>query len=136
MAITPFADSPRIGGLGDRPYAIIDWAGPASSVQFTPGAANVAGAVPTGGQPIGTSNFGLGGNSATPVGLEAIIVVGEGISSSGNYFGWIFQVGSYNQGQGNPTWAVAWFSVSTSLQVAAGTNLSNELLRLIGIAPY
>jgi hypothetical protein len=130
MAITPFADSPRNGALGDRPYAIIDFAGPASYVQFTPGSANVAGSVPTGGQPIGPSNFGL------QTGLEAILLIGEGISSSGNYYVWIFQITSYNQGLGNTTWAAAWFNTSNSLQVATGVALNNELVRLIGIAPY
>jgi hypothetical protein len=128
--ITPFADSPRNGAWGDRPYAIIDFPGPASYVQFTPGSANVAGSVPTGGQPIGPSNFGLS------AGLEGIIMIGEGISSSGNYYGWVFQITSYNQGQPNTTWAVAWFNTSNSVQVSPGTALNNELLRMVGFGPY
>ena len=126
--ITPFADSPRNGAWGDRPYALIDFAGPASYVQLSRAVANTAGAVPTGGQAIGPSNFGL----TAP--LEGIIQVGA--SSTGNYSVEAVQLVSYNQGQANATWALVWTVTSTGAEVAPGTALNNELIRLIGFGPY
>jgi len=127
MAITPFADSPRNGGLGDRPYAIIDLAGPSSYTQVTPATANTSG-VPTGGQPVTPATFGL---SST---LEYI---GTSVgSSTGNYYVVAVQTTSYNQGYGNTTWTLQWMVASTGAQVAGGTNLSNELVRLIAFGPY
>lgn len=136
MAVTQqFQDTPRNGGLGDRPYSIIDFAGPASYVQMVPGTANVAGSVPTGGQPIGPSNFGLS------AGIEAIITLT--LSSSGNYNVDPVQLTSYNQGFGNTTWALVWtYAPGNNVggtaggQVNAGVALNNEIVRLIAIAPY
>ena len=128
MAITPFADSPRNGAWGDRPYAVIDFAGPASYTQLTPGAANTAGAVPTGGQAVGPANFGL---SAGLEGIDPICM-----SSSGNYFVQAVQLTSYNQGYGNTTWALVWFAVATGQQVAGATALNNEIVRLLAFGPY
>ena len=127
MAITPFADSPRNGGLGDRPYAIIDLAGPSSYNQVVPATANTTG-LPTGGQPITPANFGL------QTGLEYI---GTSVgSSTGNYYVVAIQTTSYNQGFGNSTWTLQWVNALTGAQVAQGTNLSNEIVRLIAFGPY
>jgi len=122
MAVTPFADSPRNGAWGDRPYAIIDFAGPSSYTQVT------TGSPPTGGQAIVPSNFGLS------AGLEGIFMVGA--STSGTYGVIAFQATGYNQGQGNATWALMWFTLATGAQVAGATNLSGETVRLVGFGPY
>jgi hypothetical protein len=121
MAVTPFPDSPRNGGLGDRPYAIIDWQGPNPYVVIA------TGNPPTGGQPISPGAFGL----SAPV--EAIIPVG--LSSSGTYYVYAVQLTSYNQGQGNATWALMWITAATGAQ-AGGINLSAEVIRLIAFGPY
>ena len=122
MAVTPFADSPRNGAWGDRPYAIIDFAGPASYTQVT------TGTPPTGGQAIAPSNFGLS------AGLEGIFPVG--LSTSGTYSVHALQLGGLNQGQGNATWALLWYTAATGAQVAGAVNLSAETVRLIGFGPY
>jgi hypothetical protein len=125
MAVTPFADSPRNGAWGDRPYAIIDLAGPASYAQVVNG---VAPAQPTGGQAVVPSAFGL------VAGLEGIFVVGG--STSGTYIVQAFQATSYNQGLPNPTWILRWIVAATGAEVAAAVNLSTETVRLIGFGPY
>ena len=126
MAVTQlFPDSPRNGAWGDRPYAIIDFAGPASYTQVTNGTAP---APPTGGQPINSGNFGL------TAGLEGIIDVSGSVS--GTYYVTPFQITSSNQGFGNPTWTLRWSNAATGAEVAASTNLSNETVRLIGFGPY
>lgn len=122
-----FADSPRNGGLGDRPYSIIDWAGPASYTQLTPAAAN-SGLAPSGGQAINAASFGL----AAP--LE--IILAGALSTSGNYYVYCVQLTSYNVGYGNATWALIWINATTGAQVAAGTNLSSENVRLVAFGPY
>src|SRR5579872_546764 len=121
MTITSFVDSPRNGAWGDRPYAIIDWAGPTSYTAVTNG---VAPAQPTGGQAITPAAFGLS------TGLEGIFVVGG--STSGTYTVQAFQTTSYNQGYGNPTWALRWIVAATGAEVTGATNLSGEIVRLIG----
>ena len=129
MAVTPFADSPRNGCWGDRPYAIIDFAGPASYTQLARGAvAPSIVTLPTGGQAIGPTNFGL------VAGLEGIFPVG--CSTSGTYTVEAVQLTSYNQGQNNATWALVWSLTSTGAEVTAATNLSGETVRLIGFGPY
>lgn len=127
MAITPFADSPRNGGLGDRPYAVIDLAGPSSYTQLSRGAANT-GALPTGGQAINPANFGL----TAP--LEGIFMVG--LSTSGTYGVEAVQLTSYNQGEGNATWSLMWYVTSTGAEVGAGVALNNEIVRLVAFGPY
>lgn len=129
MAITQFADSPRNGAWGDRPYAIIDWAGPASYQQVQRNSPN-GGGVPTtgGGQPIAPSAFGL------TAGLEGIFMVG--LSTSGTYGVAAVQMTSYNQGQPNATWALFWFVTATGAEVAASTALNNETVRLVAFGPY
>jgi hypothetical protein len=128
MAITPFPDSPRNGAWGDRPYALIDWAGPSSYVQVTNDNTPPI-TPPTGGQAIGPSNFGL------TAGLEGIFVVGS--SLSGAYTVQAFQAGSgYNQGSNNATWLLRWLVAATGAEVAASVNLSTEIVRLIGFGPY
>ena len=122
---TKFADSPRNGCWGDRPYAPIDWQGPASYVQIVPG---VSPALPTGGQAITPSAFGLG------AGLEGIICVGS--SLTGTYSVRAFQTTSYNQGLPNTTWAIQWFNASTGAEVAGAVDLSGEVVRLIAFGPY
>lgn len=132
MAVTTkFADSPRNGAWGDRPYAIIDWAGPASYTQVTNGTAPAA---PTGGQAITPSAFGLGGGNGSPAGVEGIFVVGSSIS--GTYTVQAFQATSYNQGFANPTWTLRWIVAATGAEVAGAVNLSAEIVRLIGFGPY
>ena len=123
MAITPFADSPRNGCWGDRPYAIIDWAGPSSYTTVT----NGTGTIPTGGQAITNTNFGLS------AGLEGIIVVGS--SLTGTYTVQAFQATSYQQGQPNKTWILRWITAATGAEVVSG-DLSAETVRLIGFGPY
>ena len=125
MAITPFADSPRNGAWGDRPYAIIDWAGPASYTQVTNGTAP---ALPTGGQAITNTAFGLG------AGLEGIDPIGASIS--GTYEVVAMQAVSYNQGQPNPNWILRWLVSATGAEASAATNLSAEIVRLRGFGPY
>jgi len=122
MSIIPFADSPRNGAWGDRPYALIDLAGPASYTQITPGSP------PTGGQALAPANFGLS------AGLEGIVMVG--CSSSGTYGVVAMQTTSYNQGANNTTWALLWYVLATGAQVAGATNLSGEVVRLLGFGPY
>ena len=126
--IIPFADSPRNGAWGDRPYAIIDWAGPASYAQVVND--NVPPiSVPTGGQAITPSAFGL------TAGLEGIFVVGS--SLTGTYTVQAFQAGAgYNQGNNNGTWLLRWITAATGAEVAAAVNLSAETVRLIGFGPY
>ena len=125
MAVIPFADSPRNGAWGDRPYAIIDWAGPASYTAVTNGTAP---AQPTGGQTITNTAFGLS------AGLEGIVQVGG--STSGTYLVHAFQASAYNQGFGNPNWILRWTVASTGAEVAATTNLSGETVRLLAFGPY
>lgn len=122
MANPTFADSPRNGAWGDRPYAIIDFAGPASY------AVVVTGTPPTGGQPIGPSNFGL------LAGIEGIMMVG--CSDDGQYGVEPFMLTSFPFGQGNATWALAWYVIATGAQVANTTNLSARSVRLIAFGPY
>lgn len=124
MSVVPFADSPRNGAWGDRPYAIIDFAGPGA-----PGYVQVTtGSPPTGGQPINAANFGL----SAP--LEGIFMVG--VSTSGTYGVEAVQLTSYNQGLGNATWALLWYVLHTGAEVAGNTDLSGETVRLIGFGPY
>lgn len=123
MAITPFADSPRNGAWGDRPYAIIDWAGPASYTTVTNGTATV----PTGGQAITSAAFGL------TCGLEGIFMVGG--SKTGKYVVQAFQATSYQQGLGNGTWILRWIVAATGSEETSG-DLSAETVRLIGFGPY
>lgn len=120
-----FADSPRNGAWGDRPYAPIDWAGPASYTQIVPG---VAPAPPTGGQAIAPAAFGL------TAGVEGIFMVGASIS--GTYRVVAYQTTMYNKGYGNVTWALQWITSATGAEVAALTNLSAEFVRLIAFGPY
>jgi hypothetical protein len=125
MALTQFADSPRNGAWGDRPYAIIEFAGPASYTQVTNGTAPAA---PTGGQAITPSNFGL------TCGLEGIFVVGGSVS--GTYTVQAFQATAYNQGSSNTTWILRWITAATGAEVTGSTNLSGEWVRLVGFGPY
>jgi hypothetical protein len=125
MALTQFADSPRNGGLGDRPYALLELVGPTSYTQVAVG---VAPAGPTGGQAITPASFGL------TAGLEAVIPAAG--STTGTYYVRIFQQTNYLTAQGNPAWLVQWFNASTGAEVAAATNLSAETVRLLGIGPY
>jgi hypothetical protein len=127
MAVTPFADSPRNGAWGDRPYAIIDWAGPASYVQVVVGTGTPP-TSPTGGQAISNTAFGLS------AGLEGIDIIGG--SQSGTYSVDVFQANSYNQGQPNPNWIIRWTVNATGAEVGAGVNLSQELIRLRAFGPY
>ena len=127
MSLNQFSDSPRTGCWGDRPYAIIEFAGPSSYTQLSRAAANTAG-VPTGGQAIGPSNFGLS------AGLEGIFPLG--CSSTGNYSVEAVQLTSYNQGSNNTTWALIWTVTSTGAEVAASTALNNEIVRLLAFGPY
>ncbi len=122
MSIVAFADSPRNGAWGDRPYAIIDFAGPASYTAVT------TGSPPTGGQAITPADFGL------VAGLEAIWMVG--CSDDGQYGVEAFQTTAYNQGQANPTWSLLWYVLNTGAQVTGTTNLSARTVRLIAIGPY
>lgn len=125
MALAQFADSPRNGAWGDRPYAIIEWAGPASYTSVVNG---VAPATPTGGQAIGPSNFGL------TTGLEGIFMVGGSVS--GTYIVTAYQTTSYSQGLGNLTWILRWTVAATGAEVTAAVNLSGEWVRLVGFGPY
>lgn len=125
-----FADSPRNGAWGDRPYSVIDWNGPASYVQLVRGAANASPGQPpaSGGQAIGPANFGL----TAP--MEGIFVVG--VSTSGTYTVLAVQLTNYNLGNGNPTWTLIWIVTATGAEVGAGVALNNETVRLIGFGPY
>ena len=122
MSITPFADSPRTGAWGDRPYAIIDLAGPSSYTVVT------TASPPTGGQAVTPATFGL------VAGLEGIFMVGA--SKTGTYGVRAMQATAYNQGQNNGTWIVQWFVLATGAEVTAATNLSSETVRLIAFGPY
>jgi hypothetical protein len=122
MAVTPFPDSPRNGAWGDRPYAIIDFAGSASYTQVT------TGTPPTGGQAINPSNFGL------TAGLEGIFMVGA--STNGQYGVVAMQATAYNQGTNNPTWILLWYVIHTGAEVAGAVNLSAQTVRLVGFGPY
>jgi hypothetical protein len=117
-----FADSPRNGAWGDRPYSPIDWQGPTSYTQVT------TGTPPTGGQAITPSAFGL------TAGLEGIFMVGA--STSGTYGVVAMQATAYNKGQPNPTWILLWYVLHTGAEVAGAVNLSAETVRLIGFGPY
>jgi hypothetical protein len=125
MALQQFADSPRNSAWGDRPYAIIEWAGPSSYTQVSNGTAP---ATPTGGQAITPSNFGLG------CGLEGIFMVGGSVS--GTYVVQAFQTTAYNQGSNNATWLLRWVVAATGAEVTGTTNLSGEWVRLIAFGPY
>ena len=123
-----FADSPRNGALGDRPYSIVDINGPASYTQLSRATANT-GAVPTtGGQAINPAVFGL----VAPI--EAVFSVG--CSTSGTYGVEAVQLNNYNQGLGNSTWVLIWYLTATGAEVTASTALNNEFVRLIAIGPY
>jgi hypothetical protein len=121
---TRFADSPRNGAWGDRPYAIIDHQGP---LLYVPVVVGVSPAVPTGGDPIAPAEFGLS------TGLEGIFMVGG--SLTGTYIVYAFQLGAYNQGLGNPTWALKWVIAATGVEAGA-IDLSGEVVRLVGFGPY
>jgi len=120
-----FADSPRNGAWGDRPYSIIDWNGPTSYTAITPGTVTVG---PTGGQAITPAAFGL------TAGLEGIFAVSG--SASGTYHVIAYQTTAYNKGQPNPTWVLQWITSATGVEVAGATNLSTEVVRLVGFGPY
>jgi hypothetical protein len=122
-----FADSPRNGAWGDRPYSVIDWAGPASYTQVVNGTGSPL-AQPTGGQAITPAAFGLS------TGLEGIFLVGG--STSGTYVVQAFQATSYNLGQGNPAWILRWIVAATGAEVAGAVNLSAETVRLVAFGPY
>lgn len=122
-----FADSPRNGAWGDRPYSVIDWAGPSSYAQVVNNTASPLGA-PTGGQAITPSAFGLS------AGLEGIFVVGS--SLSGTYTVQAFQATAYNPGNNNGTWLLRWTVAATGAEVAAAVNLSAESVRLVAFGPY
>lgn len=121
---TKFADSPRNGAWGDRPYALIDFQGPATYVPIVPGTSP---AVPTGGQAINAASFGL----VAP--LEGIIPVG--LSLTGTYRVEAVQLTSYNQGQANTTWALQWIIAATGVEAGA-IALNGEVVRLLGFGPY
>lgn len=124
-----FADSPRNGAWGDRPYSVIDWNGPASYTQLTRGTPNASPAsLPTGGQAINPAAFGL----SAPI--EGIFCAGS--STSGTYTVEAVQLTAYNQGNGNATWALIWTNTSTGAEVAGATALQNETVRLIAFGPY
>jgi hypothetical protein len=125
-----FADSPRNGAWGDRPYSIIDWNGPASYTQLARGSANASPAQPpaSGGQAIAPANFGM----TAP--LEGIFAVG--CSVSGTYSVEAVQLTNYNLGNGNPTWTLIWTVTSTGAEAAGGTALNNEIVRLVAFGPY
>lgn len=125
MALQQFADSPRNGAWGDRPYALIEFAGPASYTAVSNGTAP---AQPTNGQAITNSNFGL------TCGLEGIIMIGGSVS--GTYVVQAFQATNYNQGQPNPNWILRWIVAATGAEVTGGTNLSGEWVRLLAFGPY
>ena len=121
---TKFADSPRNGAWGDRPYALIDFQGPSTYVPVVNGTSP---AVPTGGQAINAASFGL----TAP--LEGIVMVGG--SLTGTYVVYAFQLTAYNQGQANSTWALRWVIAATGVEAAA-IDLSGEVVRLLGFGPY
>jgi hypothetical protein len=124
-----FADSPRNGAWGDRPYSLIDFAGPASYTQVTNATANnAANSTPTGGQAITPAAFGL----SAPI--EGIFVVGG--SLSGTYSVMAFETNGYQLGQPNGTWILRWIVAATGAEVANGVALNNEIVRLIGFGPY
>ena len=122
MALRQFADSPRNGAWGDRPYTLVEVAGPASYTQVVNGTAPAA---PTGGQALTGISLQLGPGT-TP---EGIIPVGG--STSGTYVVQAFQTGAYAQGAGNQTWALRWIVAATGAEVAAAVNLSGEVVRLL-----
>jgi hypothetical protein len=121
-ALTQFADSPRNGAWGDRPYTLVEVAGPASYTQVING---VAPAAPTGGQALTGISLQLGPGT-TPEGI--LPVAG---STSGTYVVDAFQAGSYAQGAGNQTWLLRWSVAATGAEVAAAVNLSGEVVRLL-----
>jgi len=122
MPDTVFADSPRNGAWGDRPYAILDHAGPASYTQVT------TGTPPTGGDPVTPATFGL----TCP--LEGIFMVGA--STNGQYGVVAIQTTAYSKGAGNATWTLLWYTLATGAQAAATTNLSAQQVRLIAFGPH
>ena len=122
MALTQFADSPRNGAWGDRPYTLVEVAGPASYAQVVNGTAPAA---PTGGQALTGISLQLGPGT-TP---EGIIPVSG--STSGTYTVQAFQTGAYAQGAGNQTWALRWITAATGAEVGAAVNLSGEVVRLL-----
>jgi hypothetical protein len=125
MAVTPFADSPRNGAWGDRPYAIADIQGP---VSYTPVVNGTAPAAATGGQAITPATFGL------VAGLEGVDMICG--STTGTYIADAFQTTSYQQGQGNSTWILRWYVAATGAEVTNGTNLSSETVRMRAFGPY
>jgi hypothetical protein len=122
MTLTQFADSPRNGAWGDRPYTLVEVAGPASYAQVVNG---VAPAAPTGGQALTGISLQLGPGT-TP---EGIICVGG--STSGTYTVEAFQATAYAQGAGNQNWILRWTVAATGAEVAAAVNLSGEVVRLL-----
>lgn len=121
---TKFADSPRNGCWGDRPYAIIDIQGPNPYVPIVNGTSPNP---PTGGQPVTPSTFGL------VAGLEGIFSVAN--SLTGIYRVEAVQLTSYNQGLPNTTWALRWVIAATGVE-AGSVDLSGEVARLIAFGPY
>lgn len=126
-AVVPFADSPRNGAWGDRPYAIADILGPKSYTPLVLGAGTPP-ASPTGGQAITPGNFGLS------AGLEGIDVICG--STSGTYTVDAFQATNYVTGQPNGTWLLRWNNSVTGAEVTVGTDLSGEMVRLRSFGPY
>jgi hypothetical protein len=121
MANTIFADSPRNGGWGDRPYSIADISGPASYVQV------VTGATPSGGQSITAAMFGLG------AGMEGVEPIAA--STTGTYEVVAIQA-PFLTGQNNPNWILRWIVSATGAEAGAATNLSAEQVRLRAFGPY
>ena len=121
MAVTPFADSPRNGAWGDRPYALIDFPGPTSYTIVS------LGPPITGGQAVDNTVFGLS------AGLEGIIAV---TSSSDGQYG--VEVIPLLTPQGQPTklWTLSWYVLHTGAEVTGTTNLSTVTVRLLAFGPY
>lgn len=124
MSSVTFADSPRNGAWGDRPYSITDITGPAS---YTAIANGTAPAACTGGQALAASQFGLKN-------LEGVVMISG--STSGTYVVEAFQQTGYYQGRANPTWALRWITAATGAEVSGATNLSGEQVRLLAFGPY
>jgi hypothetical protein len=117
-----FADSPRNGCWGDRPYSVIDWPGPASYSQVSEATP------PTGGQAIDPTAFGL------VAGLEGIFMVGA--STTGTYGVVAMQAGGQQPGLPNPAWILLWYNLHTGAEASGAANLAGETVRLIAFGPY
>jgi hypothetical protein len=74
-------------------------------------------------------NNGIGDRlHPTLFGFRKLLAVFPAFSASGTYYAW-----GQPGGPGQTTWTLRWFIAATGGEVSQGTNLSGEILQLVGL---